>query len=395
MLHDVDETLRRLLLSELRKTPGCAVYYPEQISFDPPALAESVQDGEAHVNLYLHDVRENLMLRDESFRRVGKPEDGILGRRRAVVRLDISYLITVYARDDARTEHRLMAEVLGALMRHLSVPMPFLSGILEGRQANDLLLAVAQPDHPSYADPSGLWNALGGKLRPALSLMVTGPFDPFETKWTKVVREVVVGMVPGTEAVNGASPPGRIANSVTSVSAAGIVLDQRTETPLPLAHVSVVGGGDGETAQTDSRGFFHLTNLGAGAKTLAISCRGYKNAQCAVQVPPPNRSDLLAPVVIGLEKQTDADWAQNEAVREARGIVAGNGQDAQTLSGRLFFDTGTPAARVMVRCGAERVRTNDQGFYAFFGVPLDQQEIIAEMPGHGDIVIKANQAEGK
>jgi hypothetical protein len=261
MIHDVDETLRRLLATELARMPRCPIHHPDQITFDAPSVAEAVQDGEAHVNLYLHDVRENVEMRDESFRVTSNFSEGRAYRQRAAVRLDLGYLITVYAGDDPATEHRLLADVLGVLLRHMAAPEEYLAGLLEGQGRQSLLLAVAQPDHVANADPPALWQALGGRLRPALSLVATAPFNPFETVYTKMVREAVVGLAPGAETEAPRSPRemGR------RISAAGIVLEQETGQPLAGAEVRVVGRDEQTT--TDAQGLFYLVNLPAGEHT--------------------------------------------------------------------------------------------------------------------------------
>src|SRR5689334_5394129 len=98
MITDVDETLRRLLTAELGRIPGCPVYEAEQISFEPPTEADAAQDGEARVNLYLADLRENLDLRDESLPIIkGALAEMKAGLRRAPVRMDLTYLVTVHA----------------------------------------------------------------------------------------------------------------------------------------------------------------------------------------------------------------------------------------------------------------------------------------------------------
>jgi hypothetical protein len=88
------------------------------------------------------------------------------------------------------------------------------------------------------ADPPALWQALGGRLRPALSLVATAPFDPFETKWTKAVRQALVGCSPGASS----RAPGRPLHlSGVQVSTAGVVVDQESEQVLPSVAVTIDG----------------------------------------------------------------------------------------------------------------------------------------------------------
>jgi hypothetical protein len=301
MLQDVDETLQRLLAAELAQTPGCPIFHPSQIAFDPPASAEAAQDGEAHVNLYLHDVRENLRLRDESYRTVRSPGKRMpfeVERRRAMVYLDLSYLVTVYAGDDPALEHRLLSDVLRVMLRYLAVPEQYLAGLLEGKGSNALLLAVAQPDHAAYTDPPGLWQALGGRLRPALSLVATGPFDPLETKWTKIVREAFLGMVPGTDPHTAPWPKDEDMNRVV----AGLVLDADNEEPLAEAEVSLEGMA---ATISDERGFFYLRGLPSGTHTLRVRRGGYGEAVYSFVTARAGDPEHLEPPIIGLRRLTD------------------------------------------------------------------------------------------
>ena len=76
MIQDVDETLRRLVVSELSKVPDSLVSDGSQITFDPPTAAEASDGPRCRLNLYLHDVRENVQLRDQSWAVVRRSEEG-------------------------------------------------------------------------------------------------------------------------------------------------------------------------------------------------------------------------------------------------------------------------------------------------------------------------------
>src|SRR5947209_6190684 len=146
MIQDLDTTLTRLLTAELERIPGCPVRDPEQVTFDSPVIAEQAQDGEARVNLYLCDIRENREMRDEGFRR--KPmnqSEQTVGVQRPPARMNLSYLVTAHAGNEPSLEHRLLSNVLGVLLRFEAVPAERLAGVLEGLGSNGVLLSVAQP----------------------------------------------------------------------------------------------------------------------------------------------------------------------------------------------------------------------------------------------------------
>jgi hypothetical protein len=378
MIRDVDETLRNLLSAEMGKIPGCAITEKDQITFAAPVEAEEITGGAARVNLYLHDVRENRALRETGFRLTRKPGDSAVGVRQAPVSLDLSYLVTAYTGDDSAGEHRLLSDVLGVLLRSQDVPQEYLNGLLSDQ---GLALAVAQPDGPGAVDPPALWRALGGRMRTALTLVVTAEYNPYETRWTKVVRELVVAVGVGTPP-QGPLPPFDL--SSIRVSAAGIVLDQATEQPLPGVVVTA-DGWDKET-MTDGRGFFSLLNLPPGPRTLRFRRMGRHGAEMPTVVPPAGRPELLEPCVVTLRTLGDADLAVETAARAADQLSAPGLAEAgrvyhASLSGVLRREDGRPAAYVAVRVGGKQTMTDGEGVYCFFDLPPGAHTVSADLTG--------------
>jgi hypothetical protein len=386
MIQDLDTTLTRLLTTELERTPGCPVRDPEQVTFDSPVVAEQAQDGEARVNLYLFDVRENREMRDEGFRR--KPmnqQEQTVGVQRPPARMNLSYLVTAHAGNDPATEHRLLSHALGVLLRFESIPRVHLAGVLEGLGSNAVLLSVAQPDQ--LADPASLWQALGGKMRPALILVVTAPFDAYETRWTKVAREAVLALANGSARQD----PGRsIGLSRVQASVAGIVLDQETE--QPQEGVAICAQGHPEGARTNETGFFCLLNLTPGEQTLVFTKRGYRTLESRVTVMSSGRLDEIEPAVIALRRMDDDERAeevsaQATTARNAPGLVEMGRSYRATLTGTLRNPDGEPAAFIPVRVGRQRTATDADGVYSFFDLPPGDHTVIAEVPGLGDVVL--------
>jgi hypothetical protein len=402
MIHDVDATLQALLAEELGRVPGCPVRDPEQITFSPPAVAEAYQDGEARVNLFLHDVRENLDERDGTFYRrpgVDSVRGGIaptVGLQRARVKLNLMYLVTAHAANDPLTEHRLLSDALGVLLTYLAVDPTYHRGSLATLGANSVLLAVAQPEHRE--DPSSLWQVLGGTLKPSLALQVTAPFNPFGTVWHKVVREAVFGTVSNS---TGAGEPGRpVEVGGQSVSAAGIVVDQGTQAPVGGVQVQIEGRPT--PSRTDARGIFVVTNLPSGSHTLHFTHPGYAPLSHVTTAPPVGRADLLEPLVIALRPSgsvppspasppsgvgpygasSPLEWRLIERERRFD----------RTLSGRLFLPDGSPAAFVPVRCGGQQTATDAEGYYRF--THLAPQEapprILAQLPNQGEVEVQTD-----
>lgn len=384
MIRDVDDTLRNLLGVELAKLPGCPVYAAEQITFDPPSEAAAAQDGEARVNLYLHDIRENRTMRDETFLRVRSDHDeNIVGVRRAAVRINLAYVVTVHAGHDPALEHRLMADVLGVLLTYLAIPSHFLEGTLEGLANDAVLLSVAQPDDLELFNPSSLWQAIEAQMRPSLILVITAPFNPFETKWTKRVRELTYGTGRGSEQNPMVRP-----DSAASVrlSIAGIALDQHTEAPLEGVEVEIE---DVAKTTTDSNGLFSMTNLPTGVHKVRFHLRGYKIAESDIRVAPPGRADQVEPIVMALHALTPAEREAEtgELAAQARnqpGILNGGRPSAVSLSGTVLLPSGNPAPFVSVQAGGKETLTDAKGVYTFFDLPPGKHKVVAMIPGQGE-----------
>ncbi|MDQ2687027.1 MAG: Pvc16 family protein [Armatimonadota bacterium] len=392
MIQDVDQSLWRMLAEELPKVPGCAVKDGDQITFATPAVAEATEKPKVRVNLFLHDLRENLEQRDMSYHLTRRPGEDSVGVKRAPVRLDLSYLVTCHAGDDTAQEHRLLADVLGVLLRNSAVPEKFLTGVLEGRGPNALPLSVAQPDHSAYNDPPALWQSLGGKLRPALSLLTTASFDPFETRWTRVVREAIIGLGLGTPPDGPRRP---LSLSEIRVSAAGVVTDGAGEQPLP--NVAVAVEGRDEKAMTDERGFFSILNLPPGPHTLKFRKRGYQSQEVQSVAPPPGQPNQLQPAVVALIALGDEERAQETAelaseAANSPALVEMGRIYRVSLSGTLRHADGRPAAFVPVRVGRQHTTTDADGVYCFFELPPGDHTVIADIPGQGETEVPANNA---
>ncbi len=384
MIHDADETLTRMLLAELIKLPGCPIRDRAQVTLDPPSVAEANQDGEARLNLYLFDVRENLQERTEGLvRRPGRAEDDMLGTGRAPAQMDLTYLISAHAGDDPRLEHRLLGDILAVLMRRKTVAAEHLVGTLGGVPVR---LAVAQPEHVSASDPKGLWQALGGQLRPALFLVVTAPLDPYETVWTRRVREAVFGAGPLPDGGGRTDSAERLG---TRLSVAGVVADQETE--QPLAEVAVWIDGEPSAVQTDSRGLFLLTDLPAGPHTLRFEKRAYRTQEAETTISPSLKT-AAEPLVIALRPLSSAERVaetvrRREAARAAPGLAEAGRTARVTLSGCLRLEGGAPAAGIVVRTGEHRTVTDGDGIYCFFDLPSGDHAVYAALPGEDESLV--------
>jgi hypothetical protein len=195
MIDDLDKTIQELLRHELPST----LFEQVSISFAapdnefPPAAVTLPA-----VDLFLYDVRENLELRDRQWM-IEQRSNGTATRRRAPVRVDCSYLITAWPSENSTTpaldEHRLLSEVMKALLRHPILPEVLLQGALRGQEPP----LPASSLHPGRLQSlAEFWQALGGKPKAALNYTVTIgiPVDlPIETE--ALVRDKELHFLPG------------------------------------------------------------------------------------------------------------------------------------------------------------------------------------------------------
>lgn len=388
MIHDIDETLCRMLADELAIVPGCPLQDRKDITMEAPA-AVSDDESRPRINVFLYDVRENVELRDHALHRRQKPGEESVGIHRGVVRFDLSYLATCHAGGDAALEHRLLSDLLAVLLRCPIVPSRYLYGVLEGSPHGPVTVSVAQPEHYLHKDPASLWLSFGGALRSSISLVVGAAFDPFETKWTKLVREALIGMGIGATPHGPARP---LELDRIRVSAAGVVISQSTEQPLAGVRIAIDGMDKNEW--TDDRGFFHFRNLPAGQHVLRFAKPGFSAQEHPVTAPPAGRADQLEPLVVAMRPATEA-WTDSRL----GGMPAPDGEyDAQhsegrfhhqTLTGTLKYPDGRPAAYVEVCAGDQRTITDSNGVYLFQNLPPGEMTVVGIGPGLQDAVDSA------
>lgn len=391
MIHEVDESLRNLLAAELKKVPGCGIADPKQITFLAPAAIDAGKSDKPTVNLYLHDLRENRKLRENLHAVVRKRDTETVVRRQAPLILDLAYVVTTHAGDDSAVEHRLLVEVLGVFARNSVIPAKYMTEELASDPDQSIQLMAAQADHPAQQDPAALWVALGGRLRPALGLVATGNFNPYETRVTRIVREAVMGIGQGVPP-HGPRRPLDIKSA--RVAAAGVVVGPDG---VEMRDVEVSIKGRSQTMLTDAKGFFYFLDLPAGRATVVVKKAGFKTQEVATTVPPLGRPDQLEPIVVELSGMDDKERLADSQERSiaqwsASGFVEVEREVKVSISGRLAYPDGRPAAFVQVRAGERATTTDGEGFYSFLNLREPPKEIVAEIPGRDPESLPSGQA---
>jgi hypothetical protein len=197
MINDLDRSVETLLKRELApalvEQVGISFAAPDN-DFPPSSVTLPA------VDLFLYDIRENLELRNPGWT-IENRDDGTATRRRNPVRVDCSYLITAWPSEGSTTraldEHRLLSEVMKALLRHPTIPEVLLQGSLRGQEP-PLPAATLQPGR--LQSVSEFWQALGGQPKAALHYTVTiGVFPDRAEETERPVTDKTIGIRPGLE----------------------------------------------------------------------------------------------------------------------------------------------------------------------------------------------------
>lgn len=181
MIHHLDATLKKLLM--LKVPVDTAVV---DINFDMPTAEWSKKLSRPTMNLFLHDVRENLELRtpDRFLARTGDSHS----LRRGPVRVDLTYLITAWTTDVA-DEHELLGRVLSTLVRFPILPDDVLEESMR-TQPRPLQAWIARPERtPNAWD---IWGPVENRMKAALSYVITASVDPDVAEPVTLVEKTVV-----------------------------------------------------------------------------------------------------------------------------------------------------------------------------------------------------------
>lgn len=181
MFQDLDETLKELLI---QKVPiDIAV---TDIQFDRPNQEwEGKLGTKPTINLFLHDIRENLALRNNE-RYLSR--NGTMGTETvAPFRMDLTYLITAWAKEVA-DEHRLLGNIIKTLVSYPTLPDEVLKGEMLN-QSLPLRTWVALPDEtPKSWD---FWGANEWRLKAGISYRVTVAVETTPVEVDLVTEKII------------------------------------------------------------------------------------------------------------------------------------------------------------------------------------------------------------
>ncbi len=372
MLHEVDQSLRNMLVAEFKDTEDRLITEESQITVGPPP-EDSTKPKKPVLNLFLHDLHESPNLRNFAFENRPQEDEWTVGRSLKPTHLNLSFIITAHA-EDAMTEHRLLGEALGILMRKPVVATKHLVGSLQPYKEEAMKLSIAQRDHYAHGDSAKVWQATNLTLRPFIGLVVAAMFDPYETKLVRRVREAIfsLGQEPHPQGEKRQMDLHRV-----RVGAAGMVVDSASGNPLVDVKVSVEGRP--ESTLTDASGVFFFRNLPVGRHKLTFTKGTYRTMEMEAVTPPIGRSNEMELMDVKMVNATDKERVA-DLISDPMFQIPG-----AELMGTLRFADGSPAAFIPVRINDRTAVTDGDGQYHFTNVRGPIRELVAEIPGKGEV----------
>lgn len=274
MIEDVDETLRKLLIREMPIKNG-----EIDITFDQPTREWSARLNRPTLNIFMHNLQENVKLRHKPGWMVTH-ENGLATKTRAPMRLELQYMITAWA-NEAEDEHRLLARSMIALARFPTLPPDLLPTSLQD-QPFAIPLEIAQPgDLQNAAD---IWSVMDNELRPAIPCNITISLNPYEPVTGPMVHtwELRFGQfarLPSlTQDLAEAS-----AQTGPFWTIGGTLRSQKSLEEISLKLVE-----KGVNVPIQPEGRFVIGNLQAGDYTLEVAIKGGKPRKHKITVPAPD-----------------------------------------------------------------------------------------------------------
>ncbi|MFI9155498.1 Pvc16 family protein [Streptomyces sp. NPDC053367] len=254
MFHDLDATLRTLLADgqapdRLREA---------DVSFVTPD--RDFKPAQDTVNLFLHDLQENRVLREQAPFLEEVEGDGIRSRR-PPMRVDCTYLATAWSHKagavKAEDEHRLLGQLLFWFSRFPVIDERFLQGALS-QPPRLFALPSSVGQSKDGAGTGQFWTALGVPPRPSLSFTVTIALGPFEEP----------ELLPRTTDLRVEQA------SLDQPALQGRVLRAQDGIALPVEGAHVTAVGTDQVVTTGHSGEFSFVGLDFGPHTLLVQLIG-------------------------------------------------------------------------------------------------------------------------
>lgn len=264
MMQDLDESIKQLLIKKVPLEPSQI-----DVSFEAPDREWEASQSKPTVNLYLYDIRENHELRSYDWA-IERNQNKTATKKRAPIRIDLSYLTTVWTKD-VGDEHRLLGHLLVTMMRYPVLPEEVLQGALKDMEY-PIHTSTAQPDG-LFKNPADFWSALDNQLKPSINYVVTLPVDLEMTitapvVWTKAIE--IKGMANGE------------AEEILEI---GGFVHEKGKPGAVIAQAAITVKEAQLTTRTDDSGRYIFPKLPRGKYTFQVSTPGRPIREARVVVP--------------------------------------------------------------------------------------------------------------
>lgn len=271
MIHDVDETIKQILYQDGRINRDDI-----DIVFDQPTGDWAATLRGPTINIYLYDLRENLEKRNTSQVMTERKDDGTGVRRWAPRRIDVSYLITVWARNP-EDEHQLLWRVLQTLL-----PMSFIHPRNSVGAVRDQPLPIpVRAALPSDAvrNMPDLWGVMENQLKPSVNLLLTLALDPDKKLEAPLVLSTKLGFGQYDGNPNGEIGP---ADDVEVYHIGGRVLEKDKPAGGGI-RVNLVD--HPREVETDADGRFVFPYMRPGKYAVEVTPEGKKSKKFNIEIP--------------------------------------------------------------------------------------------------------------
>ena len=260
MIADLSLSLKAMLQAQERPQS----VRDAEIDFEPPV--ENYKPSIATINVFLYDLREDLQLRSNVADWNPLREE----IRPAPFRLACSYLVTTWPGTTVSGEEAILAQqgLLGEVARVLAGMAELDGDYLQGGLVDPpypipLTLSHVEPT----SDPARFWTALGGKLRPAITLTAT------------------ISLVPAASPVKAYPVSTRtiVLNTEAAHRIGGTVRDKLSRDPLPDVALELLDLGVRASSGADGR--YAFSDTGAATYQLRATRAGYVSRTLSITVP--------------------------------------------------------------------------------------------------------------
>lgn len=271
MIHDLDETIKQILVKKGKLNPSDV-----DIAFDQPTGEWTSSLNRPTINLYLYDIRENTQLRPPVVSQIER-EEGRARKTYPPKRIDLSYLITVWARNP-EDEHQLLWRTLHTLMQTRMIKPADTVGVVKN-QLYDMPVKVALPSDAVRNMPD-LWGVMENQLKPSINLLITVALD------IELAIEAPLVFTPIFRIGQG-DPSSKtfISRDVTIYHIGGRVLVR--DVPIGAgASVTLLNRGD--SVETDAEGRFIFASVQPGEYDIEVAVEGRQPKRHKISVPAKN-----------------------------------------------------------------------------------------------------------